>query len=393
MIDLVESTAGLALVAGALFDLFITVFNYDGFTFVAGRFQRLFWTLLRTWSRLVPGDGRHAVLSIGSAAMLPATVALWLAAEICGFSLIFLPGLAHHAFHLSDGVVPGTGSALYLSAGAITSLTFGDLIAKTGPYQAALVVETVIGLATFTLALGYVVTTFGILETLDKLHNTVRRHASDPHLPSSILTRHYRGGEPSELPGFLQSLSDLLEDYDEGLRRYPVVYYFHTRRVDRSIPRIFWILGELLAQLRWGLPASEAMVDDPWLAALLSQYGATVDRLRRSFVGPESLGSWPRAGRAEFVRVYLAAADGGGDRPRTSPATFWAMQARARSAAGLGPPPDPDLTTAYQRYLEWREFDHRRDVILSRVAQRLGYDEAPPEPPTHLTQRPVGLRR
>jgi hypothetical protein len=54
-----------------------------------------------------------------------------------------------------------------------------------------------------------------------------------------------------------------------------VVYYFHTRRLARSIPRIFADLGRLLALLRWGLPADEPMSEDPLLVELIDEYGTT----------------------------------------------------------------------------------------------------------------------
>jgi hypothetical protein len=82
-------------------------------------------------------------------------------------------------------------------------------------------IETVIGLTPFTLALGYVVTTVDVLRTLDGLHAIVRRHAEDPSKPSSILARHFRGGQPTELSSLLQSITEKLEAYDQGLRRYP----------------------------------------------------------------------------------------------------------------------------------------------------------------------------
>lgn len=372
MSSLVIAAAGIVLVTLALVDLFLTVFNYDGFTFVAGRFQRLLWRFLRGFTRPLPERARHAALSLGSAAMLPATVAYWLAIEVAGFALIYEHGLDTHSFDITQRLAPGIGSAFYLSAGAISSLTFGDLIGRTAVYQAALVTETIFGLATFTLALGYVVTTFGVLSNLDALHNTVRRHAPDPARPSSILSRHFRGGQPSELSDLLQSLSGSLEAYDEGLRRYPVVYYFHTRRVSRSIPRVFWSLGELLAQLRWGLPPDVAIVDDPWLAALLSQYSTTMDRLRRSFVGPDPMEEADPVDAVSFAAAYSARS--GQPLPDDAwVASFISTQERARAAAGLAAPPDDDIGHAYERYREWLGFAWHRSAVLERIADRLGY--------------------
>jgi hypothetical protein len=370
MTRFVLAGVGVALVVVTLGDLFLTVFNYDGFATLANRYQQLLWWALRRCTNHLPERPRHAALSVGSAAMLPATVTLWLTLEITGFALVFASGFGHRSFFVTDHLRPGIGSAFYLSAGALTSLTFGDIVGRTGPYRSALVVETVIGLATFTIALGYVVTTFGVLDSLDSLHNTVRRHTGDPGRPWAVLERFLRNGDGADLAGLLQSLTDELDAYDAGLRRYPVVYYFHTRRTNRSIPSVFAALGELLAELRWGLPADNAVCDNPWLVALLTQYALTLDRLRRSFVGPDPFRPEEPIDRAGFEVKYAA---GGGEDP--SVRGFVALQERARRAARLALPPDGDLDAAYERYRQWEPFAHQFGVVLRRVAERLGYGD------------------
>jgi hypothetical protein len=358
--------AVIALATGA--DLFLTVFNYDGFTFVAGRFHRVLWRLLRAPSRLLPVRPAHALLSVGSAGMLPATVALWLGLEIAGFALMYWPGVHDGSFRTAPGD-RSLGTAFYLSGGGISSLTFGDVTPRGGLDRALVDLETIVGLATFTLALGYVVTTFGVLGSLEDLHGQVERHAEDPERPSSILARHFRGGEPSDLPSYLQQLGDSLENYDQGLRRYPVVYYFHTRRTRRSIPHVFAALGDLVALLRWGLPADEPMTQDPFLHALLDGYRTTLDRLRRSFVGPDPIEPPQPLAREEFER--------GGDEWVDR---FRRLEQRARASAGIER--DSDDAAAYDRYREWLPFAYTRRVVLDRVADRLGY-----EPASYTTSR------
>jgi hypothetical protein len=366
--SLALGAVGAIVVLATGVDLFLTLFNHDGFTFVAARFQRALWRLLRAGSALLPPAWRHPALSVGSAALLPATVALWLALEITGFALMFEPGLRGGSFALK-GAGASLGTAFYLSGGDLTSLTFGDVVARSGLERALVDLETVVGLSTFTLALGYVVTAFGVLGALENLHGRVRRHAEDPEQPSSILSRHFRGGDPGGLPSFLQALGEDLESYDQGLRRYPVVYYFHTRRRDRSIPRVFTALGDLVALLRWGLPAGEPMTQDPFLAALLDLYVTTLERLQRSFVGPHPLELPTPLTEAEFAAAY-ASAGAGAD---AGVAGFRELERRARASSGLEPPPDPDLGSVYERYRCWLPFAHRQRVVLDRVAVALGY--------------------
>ncbi|HKN93623.1 MAG TPA: hypothetical protein VJU60_04760 [Thermoleophilaceae bacterium] len=359
--------AGALILAVALADLFVTVFNYDGYRFVADRVQRLLWRSLRFVTRPLPDELRHSALSLGSAAMLPATLALWLGLEIIGFAMMYEPGLAGGSFSLSHHLPSSIGSAFYLSGGAISSLTFGDIVAVGWLYRALVDLETIIGLITFTLGLGYVVTTFGVLHRLDDLHDTVRRHAADPARPSSILSRHFRGGEPSELPTLLQTLAEKLESYDQGLRRYPVVYYFHTRRSARSIPQTFASLGHLIALLRFGLPAGEPIRDDAMLAALGNEYGTTLERLQRSFVGPPSLESPEPLDRDEFAAAYR---DDGRD---DAVDRFRKLGEEARTATGVSDEGE-DGEDAYERYREWLPFDHRNRVLLARIADALGYE-------------------
>jgi hypothetical protein len=228
--------------------------------------------------------------------------------------------------------------------------------------------ETVIGLTTFTLALGYVVTTFDVLRTLDSLHAIVRRHAEDPARPSSILSRHFRGGQPTELPSLLESITEKLEEYDQGLRRYPVVYYFHTRRLARSIPRVFANLGRLLALLRWGLPADEPMSEDPLLVALIDEYEVTLERLQRSFVGPPDLHPPDPLSPAEFARSYAA------EDPDLE--GFRELRRTAQSSAGVSCADGAADEPTYRQYTEWLPFAYRNRVVLGRVAEALGY-EAP----------------
>jgi hypothetical protein len=362
---LAVGAAGAALLLVALLDVFMTIFNYDGLTFLAPPFHRVMWGLLRRGTAWLPDRPRHAALSLGSAAMLPATLALWLTLEISAFAMMFLPGMAAGSFALTNGVGSDIGDAYYLSAGAISSLTFGDVVARNGLYRALVDVETIIGLSTFTLALTYVLTAFGALSSLNRLHARVRRNTIEPSRPETVVARHFQAGQADELPGLLSALVDDLEDYDQGLRRYPVVFYFHTRRLDRSTPCIFIALGQLIELLRWGLPADHPMAKDPLLLALLDGYRTTVTRLQQNFIGPEAPDEPEPVSRERFENRDLDDRD---------TAEFVDLRRRASEAAHI-PAADYHETAAdsYDQYREWLTFHHRNRVFLDHLSEVLGY--------------------
>jgi len=365
LLDLV----GAAVVLLVVGDMFLTIFNYDGFTTLTTFFHRVWWRGVRIVTRPLPPRARPVALSLGSASMLPATVALWLGLEIVGFAILFDSGFRTGGFTLR-GAAPTIGTAFYLSGGAISSLSFGDVIPRAAAPRTLVDLETIVGLATFTLALGYVVTAFGLLGRLENLHGRVRRHAEDIDRPESIVSRHFRGGSPEDLPSFLQALSDDLESYDQGLRRYPVVYFFHTRRTKRSIPQVFTTIGDLVALLRWGVPSDEAIAKDAFLVALHNAYLTTLERLRRSFVGPDPIRSPQPLSRDAFASAYAR-----GDE-NEAVESFRRLERIGKDAAGANGRVDAD--DAYERYRQWLPFAHRQRVVLERVADRLGYER--PEP-------------
>lgn len=368
---IVAAVAGAALLLVTLADVFITVFNYDGFTFVTARMHRLTWHGLRALASVLPDRARNTSLSLMSMALLPATLAGWLALEISAFALMYLPAMASGSFRLSDRLPADAGTAYYFSAGDISSLTFGDVVARTGICRALVDAETVIGLATVGLAVAYVLAALDALASLNRLHGRVRRQATEPNRPATIVARHFHAGQPGELGGLLESFAEDLDGYDQGLRRYPVVFYFHTRRAERSIPQIFAALGDLIELIRWGLPPDQSLTANPYLLALTDEYTITVRRLQRSFVGPPRDPAAVPLPEAQFWQDY--------HRPQPADpfvAAFRSLEDQAREASRLSGDSSEADGSAYGRYREWLPFHCRRRVFIERVSGALGYPAA-----------------
>jgi hypothetical protein len=302
--------------------------------------------------------------------MLPATLVFWLVLEVSAFALMYLPGLTAGGFQLGDHFRPQIGTAYLLSSGDISSLTLGDVVPRSVLYQAMADTETAVGLATVGLAVTYVLTAFDALGSLNRLHGRVRRQATEPNRPSTIVARYFKGGLPGELVNVLQAFTEDLEDYDQGLRRYPVVFYVHTRRAERSIPRIFAALGDLIEVTRWGLRADQPLTQHPDLLALVDEYTNTVRRLQTSFVGPADDRTPAPLPKDVFWQHYCQ------DRPADEfVLAFRALGEEAEQASGLASDPHSAAAQTYQRYTEWLPFHHRRRTFIDRVTVALGYPQ------------------
>ena len=100
------------------------------------------------------------------------------------------------------------------------------------------------------MAVTYVLQISFVLQQWSSLTATLHYHATNAEDPRSALVPHFPGGRPCELHSLLVALHAGIVDYYEGLRRYPIVYYFHGRQTHRSLPHLFHTVGELAAALR-----------------------------------------------------------------------------------------------------------------------------------------------
>ena len=113
----------------------------------------------------------------------------------------------------------------------------------SGPYQALAVMEALIGFGILTLAITYVVGVYGVLQQLGVLAAGILHQASDTAEPLSILAPHFPDGELRDIEPHVVSLHRSLVEFYQGLRRYPIVYYYHSRRAYRSLPYTFRMIG------------------------------------------------------------------------------------------------------------------------------------------------------
>jgi hypothetical protein len=119
------------------------------------------------------------------------------------------------------------------------------------------------------------------------------------------------------------------------------------------------------------------MTQNPFVAALHDGYRQTLDRLRRSFVGPDPIAEPEPLDSHAFATAWRqpgedAAVD-----------AFRRLTSLSRQVAESAPGDEDGDEETYRRYRAWLPFAHTQQVVLRRVADRLGY-----EPPTPIAPLP-----
>jgi hypothetical protein len=361
--------AGVLVILVGLLDVFFTVLHYDGFGFLSSRLYRRLFDVVCFLTGPLPRKYRALGLSMAAPLMVPATITVWIFLVSAGYALIYYAGMDGETFSFSSsGLAPSFMEALYFSGVTIATLGLGDVTPLSGPYQAIAVSEALVGFGILTLSISYVIGVYGVLQRLGVLTAGLYHQAQDTNDPLSILVPHFPEGQPRGLETHLMSLHrDLVEVY-EGMRRYPIVYYYHSRRAYRSLPFAFRMIGGMAGALRWGLPKNHPGSQTPWLPTLIIGLDTLIDYLDEFFLS-EHLEEAPDPVPFETFEAALERAKEPSD-PWLD--RFVQIQSFMREIVHLEDRPAPD--EAYERYKHWLPFAHRNRSFFEASAKDLGYE-------------------
>jgi hypothetical protein len=362
--------AGVFLIIVGLLDVFFTVLHYDGFGFLSSRLYRRIFGLVRFLTRPLPRRYRALGLSMAAPLMVPVTIAVWILLVTLGYALVYYAGMDGETFFSLPGrnLDPSLLEALYLSGVAVSTLGFGDITPTSSLYQAIVVSEALVGFGILTLAISYIIGVYGVLQRLGVLAAGLHHQAQDTDNPWTILAPHFQGGKPVALESHLMELHRGLVEVYEGMRRYPIVYYYHSRRAYRSLPYTFRMMGGMAGALRWGLPTGHLASQTPWLPTLITGLTTLMVYMDERFLS-EHLED---AQKPVSFEGFEAALTGQRDPPDWFSKRFVEMERWMRDLAHLEEA--PDAKEAYERYSEWLPFAHHVRAFFEASAKDLGYE-------------------
>jgi Ion channel len=358
---------GGVLITVAIADIFTTVLHYEHRGLLTPRLHRLVWVVMRSVARPFHGTSHTYMLSLGAPVMMVATLALWMTLLVCGFALVYQHAMASGSLELAPHLAPTFVTAVYFSAVTLSTLGFGDVTPVSSSYQLVAVVEALSGLGLATMTISYILNVYRELHRLNTLAGALEEQFPARGDPTDVLAPHFNDGRPCELSTRLHDLYLDLLAYAEGLHQYPLVYYFHSGRRFRSLPYSFHIIGQLIAALRWGLPADHPAATNPWLVALVGSYLHIAEYVERHFTGTP-MAHAPPLDREAFV----ARLSGGADTCDETVQRFIDLTRHMERVTGVH-----DASTAealYARYRGWLAFSQRASGFVRATARDLAYD-------------------
>lgn len=266
------AAVGAALLVAIAVDMLQMVLNPSGRGPLTHRFNRLLWRALRT----LPAPS----LRLSGLLALAGTFVVWIVGLWLGFALLYLPFMDDLSY---APTVPfgqrGLFEALYVSAVALTTVGFGDVVGGTDALRLVTVLESATGLAATTAAITYLLSSYSATSALRS--SAARFADADATTP--------RGAAELVVHGGTSALSELQRDLlttEQHLRRFPFLYYLHPGEERRSL------LSLLRAAVLVCLVARWVARDDTLPAA--RAYGAGLKR---------SLDHLLEALEADFMRV------------------------------------------------------------------------------------------
>jgi len=264
---------GALLVALVALDVWLTVLHPTWRGPLSYAVMRLVWLLLRGVTRRSGWDGP---LLVAAPVAMACQFAAWLVVVWLGFALIYLPSI--ETFVYAPTVRFGERDvldALYVSGVSLTTVGFGDVVAATDALRLATVLEAAGGLAVITAAITYLLSVYPLVSESRTAARTVGANDADEAL------RLVLDGGPTELSELHRALVRVNED----LKRFPILYYFHSPRPAESTLALVHGCTLVCLHLRWGLRWEEVRLAELYGRRLQTSLEQFMEDYAERFLG------------------------------------------------------------------------------------------------------------
>jgi hypothetical protein len=249
--------AGLALVATALADIFLTVlYARIGVAFITDWLGAQTWNLFKVVAPLVPRF-RNGILSFCGPTVLVVAVTLWACMLVCGFGLIVWPRLGASVVSGEPSTPTPTdfATALYYSGNCLTTAFNGDLVPRTAFFRLLSAAESAIGISVLTLTLTYFLEIYNALLRRSTLAQSLHHATGGTGDAAEWVAGLGPGGDFSGARGELADIADEVMNFYESQHFYPILIYFRFGDPEYAVARKALVIFDTVTLIRTALDA------------------------------------------------------------------------------------------------------------------------------------------
>ncbi len=313
------------------------------------------WGVARRLAFRLMRARRHHVLNLIGPLLMPALIVVYLILLVCGFALIYFPHMPTD-FNVTEGMpVSKWLDSLYFSGVTLTTAGYGDITPRATAMRMVAVIEACAGFALISLSVTYLITVYRALERKRAVALSFYHQAEEGADVGGFIVHHHVDGCFYGLESALRTATHDIQELLESHVEHPIIHYFHTVEVYKSLPRVLFLTLESSAVIQSCLDAESypQTCRHPTVRTL----GVSARHVLRELVS--SLGIKPRK-RNNHTDGF--------EESRRWEKRFKATLRRLRDA---GIATNPDERAGWEEYRAHRD---EWESSLYRFARHLGYD-------------------
>lgn len=228
------------------FDVYATILDARARAGLISEFlNRNVWGIVRRIAFRLSRPRRHRLLNHVGPLLLPGLIVVYIILLVSGFALIYYPHMPSD-FNVSESVRGGVGwfDSFYYSGITLTTLGYGDITPHSTAMRLVSIIEGATGFALISLAVTYLITVYRALERKRIVALSFYHQAEEGADVAGFISHHFVAGRFYGLDGVLRMAARDLQELLESHVEHPIIHYFHTVEVYKSLPRVLFLTLE-----------------------------------------------------------------------------------------------------------------------------------------------------
>ncbi|WP_298916205.1 potassium channel family protein [uncultured Algimonas sp.] len=320
-------------------------------------------------TRLLPYPVAQAALSVAAPLMIPLIIALWLIGLVTGFALVYFGGMSFGDLISGGGSQPSLPTAFRLSWVTLSTIGFVEISPSNMAYSVTVALEALLGAVILTFSITYFLNVHRSILSTNRLVAELHHRLGDDGRPLSTIAAYMEGDGSRQLERWLERLHENVVALNQGLQRFPIVYFYRPRRRAQGLPYILTALQDIAGGLAHCLPDDAGMRHSPALVALNRALAELIEDLEDGYVPVHAEAVLRPVSRSSFemaCRGHAKIKNRWVERFTTQCSTLAGRKACT---------PDRNDDTLYDRYREWLPQAVAMSRFVDAVRFDLGYEE------------------